>query len=338
MASEAGLAELPAEPLALTPPVLLPDSTSLTTSTSLTVPTSRTNPPEARRAAAETTLASLPQPDVSIWTDGSAGAGTHDGGGGALLIFHQESRTVQLTVAAGKVCSSTRAELVAIREALAEAAGDLPDRPSMLLLLCCDSRAAIQSLQDTADSQSALVAEIRDLLDTITCSGHRLHLQWVPGHAGLPENEEADRLAAIGSSRRQDQIPVDLWSARAAVARRARAMCDARARRSHPHPDPTPGHDGLDRRASVTVAQLRVGCSPLTGDTRHRLGLAESDACVDCGEPDSVPHLLMDCPAHQGPRTRRWGPLPTLGEIFSTEADLIVDFLVETGRAPRDPA
>ncbi|KAF0294379.1 putative RNA-directed DNA polymerase from transposon BS [Amphibalanus amphitrite] len=337
MASEAGLAELPAEPLALTPPVLLPDSTSLTTSTSLTVPTSRTDPPEARRAAAETTLASLPQPDVSIWTDGSAGGGTHDGGGGALLIFHQESRTVQLTVAAGKVCSSTRAELVAIREALAEAAGDLPDRPG-LLLLCCDSRAAIQSLQDTADSQSALVAEIRDLLDTITRSGHRLHLQWVPGHAGLPENEEADRLAAIGSSRRQDQIPVDLWSARAAVARRARAMCDARARRSHPHPDPTPGHDGLDRRASVTVAQLRVGCSPLTGDTRHRLGLAESDACVDCGEPDSVPHLLMDCPAHQGPRTRRWGPLPTLGEIFSTEADLIVDFLVETGRAPRDPA
>ncbi|XP_043195330.1 uncharacterized protein LOC122366800 [Amphibalanus amphitrite] len=232
---------------------------------------------------------------------------------GALLIFHQESRTVQLTVAAGKVCSSTRAELVAIREALAEAAGDLPDRPSMLLLLCCDSRAAIQSLQDTADSQSALVAEIRDLLDTITCSGHRLHLQWVPGHAGLPENEEADRLAAIGSSRRQDQIPVDLWSARAAVARRARAMCDARARRSHPHPDPTPGHDGLDRRASVTVAQLRVGCSPLTGDTRHRLGLAESDACVDCGEPDSVPHLLMDCPAHQGlgpaggAPCRRWG-------------------------------
>ncbi|KAF0307006.1 hypothetical protein FJT64_021575 [Amphibalanus amphitrite] len=38
----------------------------------------------------------------------------------------------------------------------------------------------------------------------------------------------------------------------------------------------------------------------------------------------------------KGPRTRPWGPLPTLREILSTEAGLIRDFLVETGRVTRD--
>ncbi|KAF0314597.1 Sjoegren syndrome nuclear autoantigen 1 [Amphibalanus amphitrite] len=37
-----------------------------------------------------------------------------------------------------------------------------------------------------------------------------------------------------------------------------------------------------------------------------------------------------------GPRTRPWGPLPTLREILSTEARLIRDILVETGRVTRD--
>ncbi|KAF0293193.1 Stress-induced-phosphoprotein 1 [Amphibalanus amphitrite] len=37
-----------------------------------------------------------------------------------------------------------------------------------------------------------------------------------------------------------------------------------------------------------------------------------------------------------GPRTRPWGPLPTLREILSTEAGLIRDFLVETGQVTRD--
>ena len=92
----------------------------------------------------------------------------------------------------------------------------------------------------------------------------------------------------------------------------------------------------LDRRPSITVAQLRVSCSPLTGDTRFRLGPAESDEKVRCDEPDSAKHLLVDYPAYQGPRTRPWGPLPTLREILSTEAGLIRDFLVETGQVTRD--
>ena len=252
-----------------------------------------------------------------------------------MLVRHEGFSTTQITVAAGRVCSSTRAELAAIHEALAATPMEPPPKR---LLLCCDSQAAIAAIRGADDSQSTLARGIRDLADRITRSGHQLHFQWVPGHAGLPENEEADRLAAIGCGHPQDRTPVDLPTARAAVARRAREMSEARARRRHPHPAPTPGHDELERRAAVAVAQLRVGCSLATGDTESRLGLAETDSCVDCGEPDSVRHLLEECPAHQGPRSRRWGPLPTLEEVLSGDATALWTFLVETGRVPRDPA
>lgn len=105
-----------------------------------------------------------------------------------------------------------------------------------------------------------------------------------------------------------------------------------------PQPNPTPGHDELERRASLTVAHLRVGCSPDTGDTRLRLGQSDTDACPDFGDKDSIMHLLLDCPAYQGPRSRRWGPLPRLEDAFSADAQQIWTFLVDAGRVPRDPA
>ncbi|KAF0309796.1 hypothetical protein FJT64_019111 [Amphibalanus amphitrite] len=102
------------------------------------------------REAAERALAALPAPDCSIWSDGSAAGGTSNGGGGAAIILHRENdRRIECLAAAGTHCSSTRAELVAVREALKSLASLPADSLDAIkeIRLCTDSRACLQTLQ-----------------------------------------------------------------------------------------------------------------------------------------------------------------------------------------------
>ncbi|KAF0289387.1 hypothetical protein FJT64_012322 [Amphibalanus amphitrite] len=82
--------------------------------------------------------------------DGSAAGGTSNGGGGAAIILHRENdRRIECLAAAGTHCSSTRAELVAVREALKSLASLPADSLDAIkeIRLCTDSRACLQTLQ-----------------------------------------------------------------------------------------------------------------------------------------------------------------------------------------------
>ena len=52
-----------------------------------------------------------------MWSDGSAEGGVTAGGSGAVVAL-PSGQELQLRAPAGRVCSSTRAEMVALREAL----------------------------------------------------------------------------------------------------------------------------------------------------------------------------------------------------------------------------
>jgi len=77
-------------------------------------------------------LGGVPAPDIEVWTDGSTEAGTTNGGAGALILEHGESRTAQLTAPAGRLCSRTQADLTAIEIALRRPQAGLgdDDRPT----------------------------------------------------------------------------------------------------------------------------------------------------------------------------------------------------------------
>ena len=56
------------------------------------------------------------------------------------------------------------------------------------------------------------------LLHSAAAGGRAISLQWIPGHAGVEGNEEAERLANIAvTSGDQRRIPVDLACARIAI-------------------------------------------------------------------------------------------------------------------------
>ena len=88
----------------------------------------RDRPPDTRRKAAEDRLATLPAEATWVWSDGSASGGVLDGGGGAKIVF-SDGDTRKVRVAAGSLCSSTRAELFALT--LAPLGGGGPKGPPL---------------------------------------------------------------------------------------------------------------------------------------------------------------------------------------------------------------
>ena len=342
MAEGAELATIPVEPLALhrCRPPWSPGGGAVWFVVSLPIATRKTDPPDKRREAALRAIAELPETDVTIWSDGSAGGGTRNGGAGALVELHRLNREVEVRAPAGSVCSSLRAELTAIKEALAVITSlDAEERQqTRRVRLLTDSLSGLQLLRRGPGAQtSALATEVWRLIHELEDGDHTLTFQWVPGHAGVTGNEAADRLAAEATTRDQTQAAVDLASARGAIRRRAVELARARAQEAHPFPAATPGHDELTRWESVTVAQLRTGFSPLTRDTLLRLELAGDDRCPACAEPDSVEHLLTDCSAYVRIRGRLWGFTPTLKEIFEEPAHKIMEFLRRVGRTDPPP-
>ena len=344
MSEGAGLNALPVEPMALYKgrPPWTTGRVSTTVLTDLPTVTRRVDDAEVRRAAALRGIELLPPADVIIWSDGSASGGTRDGGAGALIQLLKLDREERVRVPAGAVCSSLRAELTAMREAL-RLITTLPTRDRATVngvRILTDSRAGLQLLQRGPGGQSsALASDIWRLLSELEDSNVTTTLQWVPGHAGLNGNEEADRLANEAAAGPQCTVPIDLASARGAIRRHTAALTRKRTAAAHPHPEATPGHDDLTRWEAVTVSQLRTGFSPLTRDTLRRLGRADDDVCPACGERDSAVHLLTDCPAYDATRRRIWGPCPTLADVLGAPASKIVDFLRRVGRVdpPIDP-
>ncbi|XP_043220268.1 uncharacterized protein LOC122380836 [Amphibalanus amphitrite] len=135
----------------------------------------RDAPPDELHQAAQRHLASLPQQASWVWTDGSADAGVRSGGGGAFVEW-PDGATDELRVPAGQLCSSFRAEMVALRAALNHLC-DHPHQPSAPITICSDSQSALATLREGPASQKTLLgAAIWTELAALAGLSRRIHL------------------------------------------------------------------------------------------------------------------------------------------------------------------
>ena len=248
------------------------------------------------------------------------------GGGGALIQPPSGGEEREVRVAAGKSCSSTRAELAALLAALQ--ATRAIQITTHNIIVCTDSQAALRLLQNGPAAQGTpLGASVWSELLALREDDRAVHLQWVPSHCGLPGNERADALAGEASALPQEEIPVDLRTLVGAVRREAVRQW----RRSWPTglfrdimgdrtPAPVPGDD---RDAAVNVHQLRAGHWGRAESYLHRIGRRPTDTCAGCTgracpasrclvcreEADSPAHVLLRCPCLAGARLRLLGSI-----------------------------
>ena len=284
--------------------------------------TTREDSPAVRRALALDFLGALRQvapPNLEVWTDGAAKEGTHHGGGGYTISWPAPGPDTVGSVAAGLITNSTAAEAAALAAALQVVCTELlvsNNRYTIWVLF--DSRALLDRLRrpDPARLDHATAEALRRTYEL--AAHHKVLVIWVPGHAGLPQNEAADQAARIGTDLPQpDSAP----SFRSAVNRTTKGLL-ARHREDYHHLVPA---DNLHRRASeglpppkekartragdVALFQLRADRSPRLRATEHRWGRAPSPQCPHCGAPkEDSEHFLLHCPKWSEERRTHLGP------------------------------
>ena len=327
----AGIAATPIQPLPAptdTPP---PWSSTNRVSFHETPGTSRDSPPEHRRAAAELLLSVLGEewpPDAQVWSDGAAVDGIWNGGAGAIVVRRGLPNTT-ITQAAGARTSSTAAEAAALAAGLRFISAHLEEPGTVWCAF--DSRALFDRLQRPwrAD-QDAGTTQSAQLIHQLS-SRHRILVIWVPGHAGLPLNEEADVAAKAGCGRPQEDIAITSSAARsilrAHLEDRRLLQYKTMVGPDHHHfrvtlGEQLPDYPGRSRRTDVILHQLRVGRGPFLQETLHRWGKSPSPTCLHCdtGDPEDAQHFFISCPRWAAVRAVTLGPSgPTRGSTHGAE-------------------
>ena len=140
---------------------------------------------------------------VTIYTDGACSGNPGPGGWGAILRY----RSIERAISGGEVeTTNNRMELTAVLRAFS-----LLKEPCEVTL-CSDSKYVMDGLSKgwaeswrrngwrKSDKKPALNADLwQQLLEAV--APHKIHYQWIKGHAGHPENERCDAMAVAESQK-----------------------------------------------------------------------------------------------------------------------------------------
>ncbi|SNX85028.1 uncharacterized protein MEPE_03736 [Melanopsichium pennsylvanicum] len=200
------------------------------------------------------------------------------------------------------------AEVSAIKEAIATALSLSIPGP---LNIWSDSQAAVQAI----GSRQATDVRIRRLQDQLRSAPFLVTVHWIPGHADIPGNEEADLMAKAGTllDHAGEQQPSQHSLFRHTLADTLgqwQALWESKGNRKHRSVNTmSPGmarklHNNLSRAQSSLLVQLRTqhnGLRPYL--LWRRVPGITTPLCETCGVPESVLHILILCPRFNAARS-----------------------------------
>lgn len=234
-----------------------------------------------------------------IWTDGSTSGNQEKGWAGVFIEDRRSETTDKQSFAAGEICSSYGAEGVAMLRALEW----IESHPAKTVIICTDSLSVHAGLKN--DSWK----DAQDWIRKIKLQARRLDSQvtilWVPSHCGVEGNEEADRLAELGTKLDQSEIPVTQAISNAKIRRGKWKVVHERAKRIFQDKrKPNLKVEKLwPRRVQSLFSRLRSGHAKELRQYLYKIDVEDDPFCI-CGEEESIEHVLCECPLLEATRRK----------------------------------
>ncbi len=244
---------------------------------------------------------------VVIYTDGSASAGTSDGGAGVVVTCGDPADpqiTQTIAVKGAPRTSSYEEEVCAMNAALDYVRTNCQEDH---VTICTDSLSLCQALVSLNEDVDPTLWRVSQCRSPIV-------VQWVPAHCGVPGNEAADQTAKDATTLADDCRPVSYAS-----------EC-ARIRHAIQDPPPTDPADiriaeiysGYSRardeaevstqKEQIDIARLRARTHPSLRAYQKKLNPLADATCPRCGHGDEdLEHWLFECPAMSSMKMKTFG-------------------------------
>jgi ribonuclease HI len=263
---------------------------------------SRAEDESKRRDAAIARIREL-NSDLTIYTDGSATAGTRRGGAGVVVTQGDPESPICIETIMEKGAphtSSYEEEHSAMKSAL-KWIGEKGNEFTSILI-CTDSQSLCKALHGSND-------EVDDLSLPLSQCSPSISIQWIPGHSGIPGNDLADQAAKdaaklIGEARGT--------SYRGIVPAIKAAICDPpipheRTRMVYSEYSKLKERSITSRKDRVLLARIRTGHHLVFLNYQHRLNQEIDRRCPRCQYwKDDVLHWL-NCEALMHVRMQIFG-------------------------------
>ena len=259
---------------------------------------------ESNKQAAVEKFINDTNPNMVIYTDGSASGGTSNGGAGIVIANNDPRNLVikqTITVKGASLTCSYEEELQAMLST-SEWIRDHCNRHQSILVMT-DSKSLCDALNAHSPSTDYITNTINDCKAKIT-------IQWVPAHCGIPGNEAADQAAKKAADMQGNHRPTSYGSACAAIRR---IIKDKPPRRKE-HRDT---YSAINRerefeidnhRDQVDLARIRSGYHPHIKSYQHIIDENIDPTCPRCNDgEDTVTHWLKNCAAAAEIKMRIFG-------------------------------